>query len=198
MGKILEQIPTNREGRPTLVACALVATWWTGPSQRRLFSSVEVHEGNYQRWMNGVIISGPEAHLLEHVRSLRHFRSPDAATTRYQMSDLAQDSGEYLSALRNLHSLEFYDTRVQHISEESFRTCFTAFRETLTYLFLNVFTTSFSAFATLVGHFTNLVTLRLGSFTLEPDGGPVPSLSRPLRGQFRVRQDQPDCLEFFN
>ena len=70
MDKILEHIHVNGWKSPTLCACALVATWWTGPSQRRLFSSVKIHPNNYKRWMNGVVLSKSKAHLLGHVRSL--------------------------------------------------------------------------------------------------------------------------------
>ena len=113
------------------------------------------------------------------------------------MRDLAQDSGEYLSALRNIHSLVLYNTLVEHISREDFRTCFSAFRETLTYLFLHNFTTSFSAFVTLVDYFPNITTLQLSPFKLEDDEGPVQSLSRPLRGKLRVRECR-DSYLFFN
>ena len=65
---------------------------------------------------------------------------------------------------------------------------FSAFRDTLTYPSLETFTASFSAFVTLVDYFPNITTLRLRSFELEPDGGPVPSLSRPLRGKLYVRE----------
>ena len=69
-----EQVPEKRaERRLTLITCALVATWWTGPSQRRLFSSVKVHEDNYEWWMNG-IFSGSKTHLLERTCSLSHQR----------------------------------------------------------------------------------------------------------------------------
>ena len=193
LDKIFEWIPTSREGRPTLIACALVATRWTGPSQRRLFSSVEIDEYNYRRWMKGVILSGSKAHLLEYVRSLRHSHGRD-----HRMRDLPRDSGKYFSALHNLHSLTFYQTRIEHISEEKFHTCFSAFRKTLTHLSLDTFTTSFSAFVTLVDHFPNITTLQLHSFVLEPDGGPVPSLSRPLRGKLHIHSVQANRLEFFN
>ena len=183
LDKILEHIPPNREGRPTLIACAFVATWWTGPSQRCLFSSVRIDQDNYERWMNGVVLTGSKAHLLELARSLRHSHVLD-----YRMQDLAQDSGEYLSVLRNLHSLALVNVCVEHISEDGFRACFSAFRDTLTYPSLETFTTSFSAFVTLVDYFPNITTLRLRSFELEPDGGPVPSLSRPLRGKLYVRE----------
>ena len=195
LDKILEQIPTDGPVRRVLTACALVATWWVGPSQRRLFSSVTIHRHNYQRWMDGIVFSGPKIHLLEHVRSLWHARSLDLKL-KHRMRDLPQDSGKYLSALPNLHSLTLYNTKVEHISEEGFRTCFSLFRGTLTQLSLADFATSFSAFVALVDYFPNLRTLLLQSFTLEPDEGPVPSLSRPLRGRIHVHQVS--CLEFYN
>ena len=103
------------------------------------------------------------------------------------MEGLAQDCGEWFSALRNLHSLGLHGVRVEHVSEEAFHTCFSAFRETLTCLSLNTFAASFSAFVTLVDYFPNITTLRLrssarGSWSQEP----VPSLSRPLRGKLHV------------
>lgn len=164
------------------MACALVATWWTGPSQRRLFSSVSVRGCTYQRWMNSVVLPGPKVHLLEHVRSLWH-SGRAGLKPKHRMQDLPQDSGEYLSALRNLHSLTLAHTRVERIDEEGFRACFSSFRGTLTCLSLESFATSFGAFVTLVDYFPNITTLRLHSFVLEPDQGPVPILSRPLRGK---------------
>ena len=135
MDEILEYAPANRDGRQTLVACALVATWWTGPSQRRLFSSVEIGKRNYQRWMDGVALSGSKARL-KYVRSLGYY-----PYSRYRMRDLAQHSGEYLSALRDLRGLTLFNVGVEHISEEHFCACFSAFRETLTHLSLDTFAT---------------------------------------------------------
>ena len=193
LDKILEHIYTDGWRSPTLVACALVATWWTGPSQRRLFSSVKIHHGNYRQWMDGVVLSGSKAHLLKHVHSLWDIRS-------HRMQGLAQDSGEYFSALRNLRSLTLYGIMVEHISKEDFRTCFSAFRGSLTYLSLDDFATSFSAFVTLVGYFPNITTLRLCSFDLEPDEERVPSLSKPLRGKLELNfgYGKANSLEFAN
>ena len=185
LDKILDHIPTSEEGRPILAACALMATWWTGPSQRRLFSSVTIRERNYKQWMDGVMHSGSRAHLLGYVRSLSHSRGLDPET-KYQMCELPRDSGEYLSALSDLRSLALHDICVEHISEEEFHTCFSAFRETLKYLSLDVFVTSFSAFVTLVNHFPNIISLQLGFSALNPDEGPVPALSRSLRGRVHV------------
>ena len=195
LDEVLEYIPTHREGRPTLIACALVATWWTGPSQRRLFSSVSINEDNRQRWMDGVAQSGSKAHLLAHVRSLSHRRGPG---TKYPMRDLAQDSGAYLSALRNIHSLTLCNTQLEPVIEGRFRTCFSAFRETLTHLSLETITTSIGAFVNLVGYFPNITVLQLRSFALQPNEGRVPPLSRPFRGKVHVRCSQGDRLKFFD
>ena len=197
LDNILEHIFGSDEGRSTLIACALVATWWVGSSQRRLFSSVSIDEGNYQRWMSGVVIPGPKAHLLGYVRSLWHYRRVDFRIT-YRMRDLPQDSGKYLSALRNINSLTLSRIRVEHISGEGFRTCFSAFHETLTYLSLETFAASFSAFVALVGYFPNIRTLQLRLFELEPDEGQVPTLSQPLRGKVYVQCAQDNSLEFYN
>ena len=194
LDKILEHIPTNREGRPTLIACTLVATWWTGPSQRRLFSSIEIGKVNFQRWMDGVVLSGSKTRL-ECVRSLY---CHGYFGIKHRMGDLPQDCGEYFSALRNLHRLTLLNTTAEHISEEGFHTCFSAFRETLTYLSLNTFTASFSAFVTLIGYFPNVTSLELDSFVLEPDEGPVPSLSWPLWGKLLILYVQADFLEFLD
>ena len=114
------------------------------------------------------------------------------------MRDLPQDSGEYLSALRNIHSLTLCDIKVEDIGEEGFRGCFSVFRETLTHLSLDAFTTSFSAFVTLVNYFPNITTLQLSSFALERDMGPVPSLTRPLRGTIHVHCVRAHCSRFFD
>ena len=193
--KILEHIPSTRTGRQALVACALVATWWTGPSQRRLFSSVEIHGGNYEQWMNGVVLSRSKDHLLEHVRSLSHSRGIGCEV---ELRDLPSDSGQYLSALHNLHSLTFQSVRVERVTEEKFRTCFSAFRESLTSLSLDYLAVSFGAFVTLVDYFPNITTLQLGLLVLEPDKEPVPSLSRPLRGKLHVGCLQGGFSNFLN
>ena len=146
--------------------------------------------------MNGVVASGSKAHLLGYVRSLRHCRGR-SLKTKYRMRDLAHDSGEYLLALCNTRSLTLLNTRVEHISEDEFRICFSAFRQTLTLLSLGSFATSFSAFVTLVDYFPNIATLELGSIALEPDEGPVPPLSRPLRGKLYVYKLHANSLEFF-
>ena len=104
----------------------------------------------------------------------------------YRIQDHAQDSGEYLLVMPNLRSLTLHNTRVEYASEDEFRTCFSAFRETLTYLSLETFATSFSAFVTVVDYFPNITTLQLCSFELEPDKRPVPRLSRPFRGKVHV------------
>ena len=176
------------------MACALVATWWKGPSQRRLFSSVSINKENRRRWIDGVVLSGSKTHLVGYTRSLC-ILDGELFGTKYRMRDLLQDSREYSSALCNIHTLMLVNIRVEHIGEEGFRTCFSAFRETLTLLFLEFFSTSFSAFVTLVDYFPNLTTLRLRSFDLEPDEKPVPTLSRPLRGKLHVQTTKPDPLE---
>lgn len=186
LDKILEYVLTDgAEGRPTLIACALVATWWTGPSQRRLFSSVSIYHRNYRRWMDGVVLSGSKTHLLGYVRSLEHSLTPNTKNM-YQMRDLQKDSGEYLSALHNIHSLTLLRVRIEVIGGEGFHTCFSAFRETLIDLTLQTVVTSFSAFVTLVSYFPNISTLRLGLVKLVPDEEPVPSLPQPLQGEVRV------------
>ena len=155
LGKILGHIPTDSEGQLTLIACALVATWWTGPSQRRLFSSVSIHNGNYERWMNGVV-SESKTHLLKYVHSLRHYHYIADIASGYPMRSLPKDSGEYLSTLHNIRRLELAEIRIEDIGEAGFRTCFSAFCETLTDLTLQTFVTSLSAFVTLVNHFPNI------------------------------------------
>jgi len=111
------------------------------------------------------------------------------------MRDLLQDSREYSSVLRNVHTLMLVNIRVEHIGEEGFHTYFSEFRETLTFLFLEFFSTSFSAFVALVDYFPNITTLRLRSFDLEPDKKPVPTLSRPLRGKLYIQTTKDDPLE---
>ena len=194
LDKILEYIPANNEGRSTLIACSSVATWWAGSSQRRLFSSVLIHEDNYQRWMNGVVLFGLKARLLEHVRSLWHRRGVDFRVA-YRMRDLPKDSGEYLSALHNIRSLTLCMIEVEHVGGEGFRTCFSAFREALTHLSLDIFITSFSAFVALVDYFPNIRILQLRLLNLERDNGPIPTLSRPLRGKLYVQCVQDYSLE---
>ena len=168
-----------------LVACALVATRWAGPSQRRLFSSVSVTSENHQRWMDGVVLSASKARLLRYVRSFLHYRTMDnGALCPIQV--LARDSGEYISALRNLRSLTLCSITIEFVGEEVLRTCFSAFRETLTELTLKTFSTTFNVFLTLVDYFPNITTLWVGSFTFQPDAGPAPLLSRPLRGKISI------------
>jgi len=146
--------------------------------------------------MNGVVLSGSKIHLLGYVRSLK--QCPRAPNTRNAMQNLPEDSGEYLSALHNIRSLKLTNIRIEHIGKGGFRICFSAFRETLTNLLLMAFITSFSAFVTLVDYFPNITTLRVGFFLAESDEGPVPPLSRPLRGKICLRDINHGCMEFFN
>ena len=181
------------------MACALVATWWAGPSQRRLFSSVSIQDDNLQRWMDGVVTSGSKARLLEYVRSLWQRHKPQIGP-KYRIRNLPQDSQQYYSALRSIQTLTLVHTRVENIGEEGFRACFSAFRETLTFLFLGFCDMSFSAFVALVDYFPNITTLRMCLCELEPDEGPVPILSRPLRGKAYIQYGHfvtADCLAFF-
>ena len=197
LDKILEHIPTDREGRPTLISCALVAAWWTGPSQRRLFSSVSINNKNYQRWLGGVALSGSKTHLLQHVRSLRYYRSLGKGV-RHPIPIQGLPAGEYFSALHNIHTLELVNIKIERSSKAEFGTCFSAFRETLTGLTLELLTTSFDALVNLVDYFPNVVTLRLSPSILELDEGPVPPLSRPLRGKLHIYYTEHDCLEFID
>ena len=104
----------------------------------------------------------------------------------YPMRNLSRDSGEFLSALRNLYNLSFCTLKVERISGEDLRTCFSAFRETLKFLSLENITTSFSAFVPLIDYFPNVTTLEILYPEIEPDEEPVPPLSRPLRGKVLI------------
>ena len=148
--------------------------------------------------MDSVVLSGPKTHLLGYVRSLAYHRHGLETGIKNRTRDLAQDSGGYLSALRNLRSLSLDNFRVEHISEEEFRICFSTFRETLTTLLLQSPDTSLSAFLTLIDYFPNVTTLTLSSLVMEPDQGPVPLLSRPLRGKIHIHEYTTDYLEFFD
>ena len=189
--EILGYIPTDRKGRLTLIACALVATWWMEPSQRRLFSSVKINDQNRERWISGVILSESRNRLLQYIRSLQRFLSG----YRYPLQKLLKGSGEYLSALR---SLELANVRIERLDKE-LHSSFSAFRETLTNLTLKSFTTSFTALIALVDYFPNITSLQLGWLSrLEPDEGPFPLLSQPLRGRIHICPPLPHCLEFID
>ena len=169
---------------------------WAGPSQRRLFFSVEIHQDNYQQWLSGVVHSESKVRLLEYVHSLWY--SPDL---RYRPRDFPRRYAKYVSPLPNLRSFALQHIRVERVRAERFRTqCFSAFRETLTLLSLDNVTTSFSAFVVLVAYFPNITTLQLRSIELERSGGLVPTLSRPLRGKVHVRDfgGHAERSEFFN
>jgi hypothetical protein len=147
--------------------------------------------------MNGVALSEPKTRLCRYVRSFkRDFGLGNR--TRYPMRGLPGDSGGYLSALHNLRILSLNNIILEKISEEGFLTCFSAFRETLTKLYIWSCAMSFSAFVTMVDYFPNLTVLQLGFVELKPDEGSVPSLSRPLRGTIRIDFMTPSCLGFAN
>ena len=124
LSKILKQIPASNdsEKRQTLIACALVATWWTGPSQRRLFSVVDINCYNYSRWIDGVVLSRSKDHLLAYVRWLLDY--PCDGQSNYWMKDLAHKSGGYISGLRNLRELTLAGISTEHIGERELDTCF--------------------------------------------------------------------------
>ena len=85
---------------------------------------------------------------------------------------MARDSGDNFSFLRDLQS-HVVRYQVKCIWSEGFRTPFSIFRESLTFISLGRFVTSFSAFVILVDYSPNLTTLRLLLLVLEPDRGPV-------------------------
>ena len=148
--------------------------------------------------MNGVVLSGSKIHLLRYVRSLEQYPRTPNTGNNYAMQNLLEDSGKYLSALHNIRSLELTTIGIEHVGEGGFRACFSAFRETLTNLSLMAFVTSFSTFVTLVDYFPNITTLRVGFFSVESDEGPVPLLSRPLRGKICLRDINYGSMEFFS
>jgi len=147
--------------------------------------------------MNSIVLSESKTHLLQYIRSLQyHCGWTDGH--RNSLQGLSKDSGEWLPALHNIHSLGLANIRIDRLSEEELHGCFSAFRETLTDLTLGNFVTSFTAFVTLVDYFPNITALQLGLFSLEPDEGPVPSLSRPLRGKISIFPSHPNCFEFID
>ena len=148
--------------------------------------------------MDGVVHSESKTHLLEYVRSLWHSFGYLDIEPKCRVRNLAQDSGEYLSALHNLRSLTLNNIDFEHIRGEEFHTCFSAFRETLTHLTLDTFTTSFSTLVTFVDYFPNIISLELDPAAMRPDEGPVPSLSQPLRGKLHVHEVGNDCLELLD
>ncbi|KAF9780738.1 hypothetical protein BJ322DRAFT_278963 [Thelephora terrestris] len=136
--------------------------------------------------MNGPVLSASKTHLLQYVCSFFYFRTA-GKWTGSPMKDFLKDYGPYLSALRCLRSLTLYTVDIHHVDEEALHTCFSAFRETLTELTLGTFVTTFSMFVTLVDYFPNITALRLSLPSLVPSEGPVPLLSRPLRGKISLR-----------
>ena len=148
--------------------------------------------------MNSVVHSGANIRLLGYVRSLEHHCRGLGISSFYPMGKLQEDSGEYLSALRGVRSLELHYVGIDSISQEDFSNCFSAFRETLRDLTLEIFFTSFGAFVMLVDYFPNITTLKLAMFTAIPAERPVPPLSRPLRGKICVDFMRTDCVGFFN
>ena len=67
------------------------------------------------------------------------------------MWDLPKESGEYLSALHNLHSLTLHNITIEYISgRKAFNKCFSAFHNTLTELSLELFAISLQMFATVM------------------------------------------------
>ena len=117
-----------------------------------------------------------------------------------QMQVLPGISGEYISALRNLSSLTLRVIIIEHIREDGFHTCFSAFRETLTYLSLGGFTAvPFSASMALVDYFPNVTTLQLEpEFMPRLDEERVLSFSRPPRGKLIIYEVTFDSSGFFN
>jgi hypothetical protein len=180
LDEILEYIPIDGEGIPTLIACALVATWWTGPSQRRLFSSVSIDDKNYWRWMNGIVLSRSKTYLCRYVRSFKHSLPPE-----HPMRNLLKNSRGGLSALYSVHSLALSGLLTEPIGGGAVQACFSAFRETLTDLYLGESCAmSFSTFVTVVGYFPNLTSLQLGFLELKPDEAPVPHCPDRFGGRY--------------
>ena len=191
LDKILEYVPADWKCRRILIACALVATWWTGPSQRRLFASISINDKNYQRWMNGVVLSASKTRLLRYVRSFTHSGCKP-------VRNLLKDCGEFLPALRNIHRLVLLKINIEHLGDEELHAYFSAFRETLTTLVLQFSTTSFSTFVALVNYFPNITSLRVGRLALKLDEGPVPTLSKSFGGKIWVHCSVPSGCELLD
>ena len=108
LNKILGQIPANRGGIQTLIACALVVASWTRSSQRCLFSLAEFHDGICEQRMRSIVFSGSKTRL-EHVLLLRHSRG-----LNYRIPDLPRDSRSHFSAP---YSLMLSIIGVENVSE---------------------------------------------------------------------------------
>ena len=147
--------------------------------------------------MDGVVLSGSKTRLLKYVRLLRYRYFPSNPHI-HPIQNLLKGFGAYLSALHNIRNLELDNISFERINAEELRTCFSAFRETLTDLTLALFATSFDVFVTLIGYLPNITALRLGPFVVKPDEGPVPQLSRTLRGKIHLFGSYLGCAEFFN
>lgn len=170
--EMVDEILDNlQDEKRALCNCSLVAKSWTYPSQKRLFTSVDLTLEIYQTWRENV--SPTKAELLEHVRilSCRRFYFLGPALC-----------GDYFGSLRHLQRLVLYQTGN---IEPNITASFPVFQNTLSSLSLSFVFLAWSTFIELVDYFPNLKELRFNESSFHLGGDPLvsPPLSRPARGK---------------
>ena len=193
--ELLDEIFKNlpRDDKKSLQSCSLVSKSWLEPSQRLLFAGVTIRFDDFQSWVDN--ISPTNIGLLRHVRALEYFRQPktlysssgdliwkrevhDPRFSVYTLRDYLPTFSQ-LQAL-GLRHMDIEPTIPQHLE------LFVAFQHTLSSLFLEQISITWSTFISLVGHFPHLRRLEIRKASFQVDDQPVPQLSRALRGRLLV------------
>lgn len=165
----------------SLRSCSLVAKSWAHPSRKWLFEDVLITRRIYQRWMDR--ISPGDVKLLRNVRSFMYFLGTSLrdGIAPHRIDLLVR----YLPSLSRLERLGLYSPHLGPDVPQQIG-LFSAFQQTLSSLSLADCRTTSNALITIINYFPLLVNLDLQALTYEEDRGPVPQLSRPLRGRLVI------------
>ena len=156
-----------QQDNQALQNCSLVAKSWTYPSQKLLYTRVNVTPSNYGTWQE--IASPTSANLLRHVHSL----------TCGQFQSFHDIHEDYLKSFHRLQRLSLHKSGN---IESNIVDLFSAFRSTLSSLSLSDLPLTLDAFTNLLGYFPNLRDLRLTDLTFGAEHRTTLPPSTPLRG----------------
>jgi len=177
----------------SLHSCSLVAKSWIHPSRRWLFKDVLISGDTHQRWLDR--ISPTNVELLHHVRSFTYTsdRNVWGGVTQYRIDSFHL----YLPSLCSLESLGLSSMSLGPDVPQQIG-LFSTFQHTLSSLCLSSCHITSSALITLINYFPLLANLDLQSLTYTVVDGPVPRLSRPLRGRLVIADCKSAHRALFN
>ena len=195
--EILDEIfshlsPDDGRDRQSLRNYSLVAKSWTNPSRRHLFERVDIRQKTLGSWLDTISPANDE--LLQHVHILSYVINVVVWEHPVYRIDVLQD---YLPSLHRLQHLTLSSMHIQSDISQRIE-IFSAFRYTLSSLFLVHCKITINALVTVINYFSNLRFLSLSELLHEADGEPPSSLSRPLIRGLCISDAKKDDLRILN